>query len=68
MPVDHLAHGPTDQTAAEQIHHQGHVQPPLLRADIGEVGAPDAVGRLGFEMQSNDTVKDCIVTIDAEGT
>jgi hypothetical protein len=41
------AHRPADDPAREQIDHGRHVEPPLSRPDVGEVGDPFLVAASG---------------------
>lgn len=45
-----LTHGPAHDLAAEGIEHHGQVQKPRPRRDVGHVGHPQHVGRIGTEL------------------
>ena len=43
-------HAPAHHLAAEQVQHRGQVQSALVGGDVGDVVAPDLIGRLGREV------------------
>ncbi len=46
-------HRPTDDLARVQVHDDGEVEPSLPGPNIGDVGDPDAIGRLdGFAINA----------------
>jgi len=44
-----IAHRPADDPATMQVHDGGEVEPSLIGLDVGDVGEPDLVRRVGDE-------------------
>src|SRR5689334_4463812 len=45
-----IAHRPTDDPAAVEVHDRRRIEPSLVGFDVSEVGEPDLVRRLGVEV------------------
>jgi hypothetical protein len=50
LPGHAFPHRPAHHLAREQIEHDGQIQPPLVGADLGNVGRPDLVRLSRFEL------------------
>jgi hypothetical protein len=53
-----VAHRPSDHAAREQVDDDSDVELPFGGPDVGEVGDPPPVGRLGGELAVEDVVGD----------
>jgi hypothetical protein len=42
--------GPADHTPREEVDDDRQIQPALVGLDVGDVGHPDLVGRIDFEL------------------
>ena len=53
-----VAHRPADYAPGEQVDHCGRVQPSFGGLDVGEVGHPLLVRRIGAELPIEDIARD----------
>jgi hypothetical protein len=60
LHVQRRAHAPADDVAGEEVEHGGQVQPAVAGRDVGEIGQPDLVRRLGGEVVAEPIRRDRI--------
>jgi hypothetical protein len=60
LHVQRRAHAPADDVAGEEVEHGGQVQPAVAGRDVGEIGQPDLVRRLGGEVVAEPIRRDWI--------
>lgn len=61
-------HRPADHPTRVQIQHDGHVQPTLVGPDVGEVGQPLPVRRVGLELALQQIRRDAMPSTMAAST
>ena len=57
---DARLHGPPHDPPRVQIEHDGEIQPPFIRAHVGDVAGPDSVGTQGGEVAVQDIAGDAM--------
>src|SRR5690242_10874382 len=61
------AHGPTHHLTTEYIEHHGQVQEPLPGSDVGDVGHPQLIGRLGTERTLHQVASPTRIAVTLRG-
>ena len=62
-----MGHGPPDHLAAEHVEHDGQVYESGPGRDIGDVGDPQAIGRIGLKLTLDPVRSRVVAAVRARG-